>query len=186
MERTSTAPTSSSLVTPLAGLGLLVGIVVFGWAAPSSFQLYKMLHVFAAVVWVGGGALLTVLAILTERSNDPVALANIGRQAELVGTRIFVPSSLVVVVFGVAMIEKGDLGYGEFWIVAALIGWAITFLTGIGFFAPQTKRLNTLVEEHGVEHPIVQAKLKQILLVARLDIAMLLLIVADMAAKPFA
>jgi hypothetical protein len=46
--------------------------------------------------------------------------------------------------------------------------------------------LNALVEEHGVEHPIVQSKLNQILTVARLDIAMLLLVVADMTAKPFA
>jgi hypothetical protein len=136
-------------VTPIAGAALLAGIIVFGWAAPTSYRLFKMLHVVAAVVWVGGGA-------------------------------------LVVLAFGIAMIEKGDLGYGEFWIVAALVGWGLTFLTGVGFFAPQTKKLNALIEQHGVEHPTSQAQLKKILLVARLDVAMLLLITADMAAKPFA
>jgi uncharacterized membrane protein len=145
-----------------------------------------MLHVVAAVVWVGGGALLTVLALRTERENDPLSLANLGRQAAFVGEKIFTPSSLVVFAFGIAMIEKGDLGYGEFWIVAALVGWGLTFLTGVGFFAPQTKKLNALIEQHGVEHPSSQAQLKKILLVARLDVALLLLITADMAAKPFA
>jgi uncharacterized membrane protein len=145
-----------------------------------------MLHVVAAVVWVGGGALLTILALRTERENDPIALANIGRQAAFVGEKIFTPSALVVLAFGIAMIEKGDLGYGEFWIVAALVGWAMTFLTGVGFFAPQTKKLNVLIEQHGIEHPVAQAQLKKILLVARLDVALLLLITADMAAKPFA
>ena len=92
---------------------------------------------------------------------------------------------MIVVVFGIAMIEKGDLGWDHFWIDVALVAWAITFLVGVGFFVPQTKRLNALVEEHGVEHPVVQAKLAQILTVARLDVAMLLLVVADMTAKPF-
>ena len=37
----------------------------------------------------------------------------------------------------------------------------------------------------GVEHPETQAVLKKLLLVARVDIAVLLLVVADMTAKPF-
>jgi uncharacterized membrane protein len=145
-----------------------------------------MLHVLAAVVWVGGGVLLTILALLAERANDPVALAKIGEQAEYVAQRIFIPAGLVVLAFGIAMIEKGDLGWNHFWIDVALVGWAITFIVGSGFLGPQTKKLNALVEEHGVEHPLTQAKLKLILTVARLDVAMLLLIVADMTAKPFA
>jgi len=184
MEQTA-VPAARTEIAPYVGLAVLVGIVLVGWAAPSSYEIYKMLHVLAAVVWVGGGVLLTILALLTQRSNDPVALANIGRQAELVGARIFTPASVIVVVFGIAMIEKGDLGWDHFWIDVALVAWAITFLVGVGFFVPQTKRLNALVEEHGVEHPVVQAKLAQILTVARLDVAMLLLVVADMTAKPF-
>jgi uncharacterized membrane protein len=185
MDDTVTSPSRAD-ITPFIGLAVLVGLVGIAWAAPSSYEIYKVLHVLAAVVWVGGGVLLTILALLTQRANDPVALANIGRQAEFVGTRIFIPSSVIVLVFGIAMIEKGELGWGHFWIDAALVGWAITFVAGAGFFGPQTKRLNALVEEHGVEHPIVQSKLNQILTVARLDIAMLLLVVADMTAKPFA
>jgi hypothetical protein len=42
-----------------------------------------------------------------------------------------------------------------------------------------------LAAEHGAEHPLTQGALKRLLLVARFDVAVLLLVVADMAAKPF-
>jgi uncharacterized membrane protein len=160
--------------------------VVFGWAAPATFNVYKMIHVVAALVWVGGGTTLVILALLTERENDPRALAALGQKVEFLATRIFIPSSLVVLLFGILMMVKGDLDWGQFWVVAGLVGFAATFLTGIAFLQPQTKKFNALVEERGPEVPETQAALKKLLLVARFDVALLLLVVADMTAKPFA
>jgi uncharacterized membrane protein len=177
------APTSR--LTPLAGIALLVGLVIFGWAAPATFNVYKMIHVVAAVVWVGGGATLVVLALLTERENDPRALAALGEKVEFIATRVFIPSSLVVLLFGILMMMKGDLDWGQFWVVAGLVGFAATFLTGIAFLQPQTKKFDALVEDRGVDAPETQAALRKLLLVARFDVAMLLLVVADMTAKPF-
>src|SRR5947208_9706384 len=111
MEQTA-VPAARTEIAPYVGLAVLVGIVLVGWAAPSSYEIYKMLHVLAAVVWVGGGVLLTILALLTlERSGRARQ-----HRAELVGARIFTPASVIVVVFGIAMIEKGDLGWDHFWI----------------------------------------------------------------------
>jgi uncharacterized membrane protein len=177
-------PTTSRL-TVAAGVTLLIGLVVFGWAAPATFDVYKMIHVVAAVVWVGGGATLVILVLLTERENDPLALAALGQKIDFIATRVFVPSSLLVLLFGILMMVKGDLDWGQFWVVAGLVGFAATFLTGIGFLTPQVKKLNAIAAERGPAHPEAQAQLKKVLVVARFDIALLLLIVADMAAKPF-
>jgi uncharacterized membrane protein len=176
---------SGSRLSLLAGIALLVGLVVFGWAAPSTFQVYKMVHVVAAVIWVGGGATLVVLALLTERENDPRALASLGHKVEFIATRIYVPASLVVLLFGILMMVKVHFDWGQFWVVAGLVGFAVSFLTGVAFLSPQTKKLNTLADEKGVEAPETQAALRTLLLVARFDVAVLLLIVADMTAKPF-
>jgi hypothetical protein len=46
------------------------------------------------------------------------------------------------------------------------------------------KKLNTLVSDRGDDDPAVQAAVQPILLAARLDIALLLLIVIDMTVKP--
>jgi uncharacterized membrane protein len=178
VEQTQTAPQQrSASLTYLAGAALLVGLVVFGWAAPDAYALYKMIHVLAALVWVGGGAMLVLLVLLTERENDPVALVNLGKKVELAGTRVFIPAGLVVLVFGILMMTKGDLAWSQFWVVAALVGFAITFAVGTFFLGPQTKKLNALLEEHGAEHRATQAKLQTILTVARFDVAMLLVVI---------
>ncbi len=179
------APAPTSRLTLVAGIAVLVGLVIFGWAAPATFSVYKMVHVVAAVIWVGGAATLVVLALLTERENEPRALAALGHKVEFIATRVYIPSSLIVLLFGILMMFKGDLDWGQFWVVAGLVGFAATFLTGIGYLSPQTKRFNTLAEEKGVEAPETQEALHRLLLVGRFDVALLLLIVADMAAKPF-
>ena len=74
---------------------------------PDTFDVYKMAHVVAAVVWVGGGAMLTVPALLTEREGDPRALMSLGHKAEFLATRIFIPASFVVLLFGILMMVKG-------------------------------------------------------------------------------
>jgi uncharacterized membrane protein len=176
---------SGSTLTLAAGGFLLIGAAVLLWAAPFTYDIYKGLHIAAAVVWVGGGATLALLGIVAERQGDSLRLATIGHMAEWVGMRVFTPASLVVLVFGILMVEKGDLGWGHFWIDAALVGWVVTTAVGVLYFGPQTKKLAGMIEAGGPESPEAQAKIRQVLTVARFDVAMLLLIVLDMAAKPF-
>ena len=179
------APASTSRVTLAAGIILLVGLIVFGWAAPATFNVYKMLHVLGSVVWVGGGVTLVILVLLTERENDPRALVALAHKVDFIATRVFIPSSLIVLLFGILMMIKGDLDWGQFWVVAGLVGFAATFLTGVAVLTPLTKRFNALAAKQGEEAPETQAVLQKLLLVARFDVALLLLVVADMTAKPF-
>jgi uncharacterized membrane protein len=185
-ETTASAVRRAELpISLVAAVGLLAGSIIFLWYAPTSYEIYKALHVGLSVIWVGGGVLLTILALLAERTDDPERLMAVGRQAEFAGARIFTPASLAVFAFGVAMIEKGNLNWGDFWLVFAIVGWGISAATGIFFLAPRVKKLNELAATHGVEHPETQRRLKTVLGVARLDVALLLLIVVDMTAKPF-
>jgi len=78
-----------------------------------------------------------------------------------------------------------SLGYDRFWIVFGLIAWALSAATGIFFLGPEAKRLNVVAAEHGPKSPQAQARLRRILLVARVDVALLFVIVLDMVAKPF-
>ena len=61
----------------------------------------------------------------------------------------------------------------------------LSALTGIFFLGPQSKKLATLMADRPASDPEVQAGIRRLLLVARLDVALLLLAVFDMAAKPF-
>lgn len=174
-----------ALLTPLITAALVVVAIVFLWQAPSSYEIYKGLHVVAAVLWVGGGLSLIILAISAELRNDAERLTFLGHSAEWIGNRVFTPASLAVLGFGIAMTAKGDIGYDEFWILFALVVWAVSALTGALFLGPTAKKLAKLTEQHGPGHPEVQRTLRTLLTVARVDGALLLLVVIDMTVKPF-
>lgn len=172
---------------------------VLGWAAPLAglvvavlfltqttwYGVFKTIHVLAAIAWLGGGLLITVLAIRADRAKNDDELMGIGRQAEWASTRIFIPSSLVLLVMGVILMHKGNWGYDHFWTLFGVIGWATSFVVGAAFLGPQAGKLNKLAEEKGPQHPDTQAALRRIIAVARADVVLIILIAIDMVAKPF-
>ena len=175
---------ASTLITAVAAGLLLVGALVFILESDSWYLAFKAVHVVAAVLWVGGGAFLTFMAMATERADDPGRLVEVARQAEWGAMRIFVPASFVVLAMGIAMTINGDLDWGQFWLVFGLVAWAISTAIGIGFLTPRIKRLTKLLEDHDPRDSEVQSVVTPLLLAARLDIALLLLIVLDMTVKP--
>jgi uncharacterized membrane protein len=170
----------------LGGIVLVVAVVFISQASWSNawYSAFKTVHVIAAVVWIGGGALLTILGLVAERTNDPVELATVARWAATVGEKLFAPAGLVVVAMGIAMMVNTDWGWGRFWVIAGLVGYAITFVVGVGVLAPLAKKITALVEEKGATAPETTAQIKKILLIARVDVALLLLVVVDMVTKP--
>jgi uncharacterized membrane protein len=185
---TSAAPAerSSGALTAVLGLvALAVGLWFALDAAGSWYPIFKWIHVTLAVFWVGGGLTLTILGLRAERSTDPRDLAHLADQAGFVGEKFFAPAGLLVFLAGIAMVLNADYDWGQFWIVAGLIGYVSTFVTGVAFLSPNAKKAAALAEAHGPESPEVQAHIRKILLVVRFDIAVLLLVVADMVTKPF-
>jgi uncharacterized membrane protein len=183
------APGAEGRRTTLAvsgGIALAVVVIgiVFAASAPWYF-VFKMLHVSAAVVWVGGGLFLTLCALLAELANNDEQLLQVGHWAEVVAGRLFPLMSFVVLGFGIAMTAKGDIGYNQFWIIFGLIAWAASAATGILFLGPEAKRLNAVAAKFGPNSPEAKARLQRILLVARADVALMFVIVFDMVLKPF-
>ncbi len=174
---------ASKTITLAAAALLLLGALVFLLESDSWYLAFKAVHVVAAVLWVGGGTLLAVLAITAERDPDPARLLGVARQAEW-AARIFIPASFTVLGMGIAMTINGDLDWGQFWLVFGLVAWTISTAIGVGFLTPRIKQLNALIQERGERDPAVQAAVQPILLAARIDIALLLLIVIDMTLKP--
>lgn len=141
----------------------------------------------AAVLWVGGGATLTLYAILTLRQNDPGEMASFARQAALIGQRVYAPLSLLVLAFGFGLMENGQSpwSYDQFFVVFSLAGWGVSAATGMLFLGPEAGRLGKLMAALPPEDPEVQARIRRILLISRLDVLLLVLIVFVMTAKPW-
>jgi uncharacterized membrane protein len=192
METPATTQTPAR-VAPLTLSIILLGVValvVVLFAAESVYSgwyaLFKAVHVIFAVIWIGGGFVLTLLGIIAERKNDPNEIAVVARQAATVGLKVFAPAGLIVFLMGIAMMLNTNWGWGKFWIVAGLIGYATTFLTGLLVLDPLAKRIDASVQANGATHPETIALVKRILLIVRFDMALLFVVVADMVTKPFA
>jgi uncharacterized membrane protein len=192
METTSSttpaARTTSAWVTIGVGLAVVFFAALFAFNSAwygHWYALFRVIHVVLAVFWVGGGLTLTILGLKAERSTDPVEMATLARQAAFAGERFFAPAGVLVLLMGIAMMINTNWGWGKFWVIAGLIGYAATFVTGIGFLSPLAKKVDELITEKGPTAPETQAAIQRILVVARVDIGVLLLVVADMVTKPF-
>jgi uncharacterized membrane protein len=168
----------------LAGLVLIVGSIVLLWYAPGAYSIYKALHVVAIVIWVGGDVTLTTLGIVFERRRDGETLAALGKLGAWIGVHVYTPALFAAFAFGVALIEKGGLGWGTFWIDFGLGGWAVATAVGVGFVGPELGRIDRAAGEHGPDSAEVQRRVRRLFTVFRFDTALLILIVLDMAAKP--
>ena len=190
MEQVVVAPSAESrrrtsiIATSLIAAALVIVSIVFAVNTPWYF-VFKMLHVGAAVVWVGGGLFITIIAVLAELANDDDQLLQIGHWAETVAGRVFPVMSFIVLGFGIAMTMNFKIPYNQFWLIFGLVAWALSAGTGILFLGPEAKRLNKAAATHGPQSQEVQARLRRILLVVRVDVALMVLIVFDMVAKPF-
>jgi len=141
-------------------------------------------HIAAAIVWLGGGAAIQVLAIRANRADDPARMTGIASDAEWIGMRIFLPSSLIVLVLGIILTVDGPWDFGQTWIILALIGFGMSFVTGAAFLGPESGRISKLLAAEGPESPAVRARIQRIFLVSRIELGLLYLIVLDMVLKP--
>jgi uncharacterized membrane protein len=191
MERDSaTAPRTArpfgglGVDTILAGAFLFAGAVLFLALAPSAYYVYLAIHVLSAVIWVGGDVTLTALGIVFERRGEGETLGALGRMGAWIGTRVYTPTLVVTLVFGIILMQKGNFDWGQFWVIFALVGWTIAAVVGVSFVGPELGRIDEAARTHGPDSPEVAMRVRRLFMIFRFDTALLLLIVVNMAAKP--
>jgi uncharacterized membrane protein len=148
------------------------------------YDLLKFVHVGAAIVWVGGGAMIQFFALRALARRDPLAMVQFTRDVEWIGNRVLLPSALVVVAFGFLLVWDGPWELSTTWIWVSLLIYAISFVLGLFVLTPQAKRIGDLIEAAGPESAAAQAQIRRILQISRLDLVLLYAIVFLMVTKP--
>ena len=148
------------------------------------YELLLFVHIAAAIVWVGSGFLIQVQAVRANRVNDHANLKRVLDDVEGLSNTVFIPSSLVVVVMGVLMVVESEAwAFDQLWIVLGLIGYFATFVTGVGVLKPRGEYLAGAMEREGMSDNVV-SKMRELLVLARIDFLVLTLVVFTMAVKP--
>lgn len=148
------------------------------------YLLAKFLHVTFAIIWLGGGLVMVLLGTRAEHANDEKDLiANVLKVAWL-GGRLFVPASLLTLIFGALAVWQGQ-AWSDLWIILGLVGFATTFGVGITMLKPRADRIAADHKSNG-STPSVLDQSRDILQLAKFDFILLFTVVFDMVMKPAA
>jgi uncharacterized membrane protein len=148
------------------------------------YEWLVLVHIVMAVVWVGGGATLNILAIRAQRAKDPDRLVALARDVEWVGTRVFTPASIVLLIAGIWAVSEGNWEFSQAWISIGFAGYIASFLAGVLFFGPESGRIAKLAAAEGAASPTVQARLSRLLTFTRIELVILLVVIWAMVTKP--
>jgi uncharacterized membrane protein len=152
---------------------------VFTW-----YTLFKFIHVFAAIIWVGGAMTTNIQGTRIKRSGDAARLAAFGRDSEWIGTHVYLPATLTVLVFGLSAAIRAGYSFSSAWLIIGIVGIVATALTGSLFLGPEAKRVGELIAAKGAADPEAQQRVGRLIAVSRIDLVVLTIVIIAMVFKP--
>jgi hypothetical protein len=118
--------------------------------------------------------MIQAFAFRITRTNDARRMVEFAKDSEVIGMRLFIPTTWVLLLAAIGMMVNLDLSWGQNWVVLGLIAWVLSFVVGAAFLGPESGRIAKIVESEGPESFGAQACIRRILLVSRLELAILL------------
>jgi uncharacterized membrane protein len=148
------------------------------------YTFFKSVHVITAAIWVGGAAMIQAYAFRILRTGDGRRQAEFSKDTEVVGMRVFMPSTLILFLAAIAMMVNLDWSWTQNWIILGLIAFGLSFVLGAGFIGPEGGRIAELIERDGPDSPAVQARIRRILMISRCELVVLVTVMLNMVVKP--
>ena len=149
-----------------------------------SYELLLILHVIAVIVWLGTGFTMDALFLRAERTADPADLGKTGQMQEWLIPRVFIPSGVLALIFGILLVFDGPWSFGDLWILIGLAGWIAAWGVGFLYLRPQGEKMKEIVMQHGPTSPEAHRQARRLAVVSRVQLLSLFLVVADMVLKP--
>ena len=142
------------------------------------------IHVLAAVLWVGGGATSHALARRAQKATDARYRLALLREINVIGSRLYAPLSLILVVAGSFLVNEAGYEFSQLWITLGYVAWLVSFVLGVGFYGREQKRIDEIAEREGPDGAGVDAGIRRTLIVNSVELLILVLAVVDMTVKP--
>ena len=150
----------------------------------SWYEFLLSVHIVAAIVWLGGGTAMHIQGRRALRRGDGEEIYKLSKEINHVSLRLYAPTSLVLLVAGILLVDEVGADFGDLWIGLGLAGWLVSFVVGIAYYGPQDKKLQLLVAEKGPSDPGVAANVRAAITVNSVELLILFLVVIDMTIKP--
>jgi uncharacterized membrane protein len=145
------------------------------------YSLLKLVHVAAAVFWVGGASVLTLLVvILLNRGDDKATMTGVSYVA-LMGNRVFAPTGMLAIATGLGLAWLGGW-FPQAWTLLAVGIVACTFVLGAAVLGPTCERAVKLWQDGDL--PGAMALGRRTLRLVALDLGAQWAIISLMVLKP--
>ena len=148
------------------------------------YDTLKFFHVLAAITWVGSAIYAQALATKVMGEGDPARLAATAKDIGDLGKRLITPSAIAVLVLGVWIVAVSAWNFTDTWVLLGLAGIAATIATGAGFLGPESERLGSSRPSATLLTPRSSGGSNGSSPISRIDVIVLVLVVADMVFKP--
>jgi uncharacterized membrane protein len=109
------------------------------------YAVLKFLHVLSVVVWIGGATALAMIVSRVVRGRDRATLAALLPHSIAYGQRMAGPSSILVLITGIALVAIGKFGFNTFWVAWGFAGVLVHFIVGTTLLRRRTMALMQLV-----------------------------------------
>jgi uncharacterized membrane protein len=89
------------------------------------------IHILGAIVWVGGGVVLSLIGARARRSEDPRFITEFSRTLSYVGLRVLMPAVVAVLLSGLWLVyTSSEWSFTQLWVLLGLGAFVAAFLVG--------------------------------------------------------
>ena len=142
-------------------------------------------HILGAIIWVGGGVVLSLVGVRARQSEDPSLIREFARMLSFVGLRVLTPAVVAVIVSGVWLVLAGsEWDFTQSWILFGLGAFVVVFLIGAVYLSRIAIQLERLATRTDMDPTAVRDLLGRWIVGYRVILVILLFAVWDMVFKP--
>ncbi len=106
-------------------------------------------HIAGAIVWVGGGVMLSVIGARARQSGNVALIGDFAQTLSYVGLRLLTPAVLVVLVSGVGLVLiSSEWSLTQPWVLLALGAFVVAFLIGAVYLSRSALQLERAVSQN--------------------------------------
>ena len=141
-------------------------------------------HVAGAIVWLGGGVMLSLVGLRARRSGDLAVLREFARNLSYIGLRALTPAVILVLLSGIGLVLlNSEFNFTQLWVLLALAGFVVAFLIGAVYLSRSALQLERAVSQNADLQAASQA-LRRWLVGYGLVLIVLVFVLWDMIFKP--
>jgi uncharacterized membrane protein len=143
------------------------------------------IHILGAVIWVGGGVMLSVIGGRARKSEDPRLIGEFARTLSYVGLRVLTPAVVAVLLTGLWLVLTGsEWRFTQLWVLLGLGAFILAFVIGAVYMSRIAIQLDRVTAGKDVDPQKARDLLDRWMVGYQIILLILVFAIWDMVLKP--